>query len=141
MELWSPAASHTYRSCDRKNEPKNGRTARTVFSLWDGGASVPVCLSFWKETFGLGKAALRTLTKSATSYKLAEYKNKGQKNTEKESMCREFIATVPRHYSHFSVSSCNEYVDCASNALNLSLGQLAGNRGSPRGAETPSQSK
>jgi hypothetical protein len=84
-------------------------------------------LSFWKETFGLGKDALRTLTNSATSYKLAEYKHKGQKKTEKETMCREFIATVPRHYSHFSVSSCNEYVDCASNALNWWRGPLERN--------------
>ena len=64
---------------------------------------------------------------SLKSYKLAEYRSKGQIKTEKESLCREYIASVPRHYSHFSVSSSNEYVDCASSALNWWRGPLESN--------------
>jgi hypothetical protein len=47
--------------------------------LWDGDVKVPVCITFWKETFVLGRAAIETLLKSANSYKLAEYRSKGQK--------------------------------------------------------------
>ena len=123
-ELWNPAVSHAYSQCGRKNEPRNRRKARTVYRLWDGVVNVPVCISFFKETFGLGKDGLKTLAASAGNFKLAAFKSKGRRKTEKELMCREFIASVPRHYSHFSVSSSNEYVDCASSALNWWRGPL-----------------
>ena len=90
-ELWNPAASHTYASCGRKNEPINGRCSRTEYMLWDGDVKVLVCVTFWKETFGLGLRALRTLVRSANSYKLAEYRSKGQKKNGKR-------VTMPRIY-------------------------------------------
>jgi hypothetical protein len=36
----------------------------------------------------------------------------------KESLVREYVGTIPRHYSHYSMSSTSEYVDCASSTLN-----------------------
>jgi hypothetical protein len=42
----------------------------------------------------------------------------GQKDTGKKQLVRAYIDTVPRHYSHYTTSSTNEYVDCASSALN-----------------------
>ncbi len=42
----------------------------------------------------------------------------GQKDTEKKKLVRAYIDTVPRHYSHYTTLSTNEYVDCASSALN-----------------------
>jgi hypothetical protein len=94
-ELWNPAASHTYTSCGRKNEPKNGRCSRTEYMLWDGDVKVPVYVTFWKETFGLGLRAIRTLLKSANSYKLAEYRSKGQKKRKKSHYAANILPVYP----------------------------------------------
>jgi hypothetical protein len=88
---------------------------------------VEVCSTFWANTFGIGESALKHLRKLATLLFFPARSNRkgesilrwgGQKNTGKEQLVRAYIDTVPRHYSHYNTSSTNEYVDCASSALN-----------------------
>ena len=86
-----------------------------------------VCSPFWANTFGIGEGALKHLRKLATLPFFPARSNRkgesilrwgGQKHTGKELLVRAYIDTVPRHYSHYTTSSTNEYVDCASSALN-----------------------
>lgn len=43
---------------------------------------------------------------------------KGRKPTHQRALVLEYMETIPRHYSHYSMSSLHEYIDCASSILN-----------------------
>ncbi len=48
----------------------------------------------------------------------------GSKKSQREQLVRQYIATVPRHFSHYSPTSSSEYVQCASSCLNWWKGPL-----------------
>ena len=43
---------------------------------------------------------------------------KGRKPTHQRALVLEYMETIPRHYSHYSMSSLHEYIDYASSILN-----------------------
>jgi hypothetical protein len=43
------------------------------------------------------------------------FQYKGKKRTHKKALVLEYMETIPRHFSHYSLSSLHEYIDCALN--------------------------
>ncbi len=43
---------------------------------------------------------------------------KGTKSTDKKGLVLEYMESIPRHFSHYSLSSLHEYIDCASSIFN-----------------------
>ena len=48
----------------------------------------------------------------------------GSIKSPREQLVRQYIATIPRHFSHYSPTSTSEYVACASSCLNWWKGPL-----------------
>ena len=126
---WDPQASHTCDNCNRRNMPRNGGVKRFLYYLHTGDVRVRVCKNFFTNTFGLGRRSckeMRTHCEVAvlppTAFSWGGSTQKG-----KEALVRRYIDTMPRHYSHYTTSSTNEHVDCASSALNWWMGPLEKN--------------
>jgi len=118
--LWDPVLPHTYTNCNRRNEPLHGgRLKLRLFVKWENGV-VEVCKKFWCNTFGIGGRSFARLDSFSTQAFLPPnaFAWGGSVKSAKESLVREYVGTIPRHFSHYSMSSTSEYVDCASSALN-----------------------
>ena len=120
--LWDPPACHTYRKCNRRHELRNDSVRRTKYYLHDGQGMVEVCSAFWRNTMDIGEASQKKLAAFSRSCCVLPPKSfswGGSSKTNKENFVLEYLATVPRHFSHFSVGGTFEYVDCAASIAQL----------------------
>ena len=101
--LWNPPASHNYRDCLRRGEPRNGGTKRYRYYLQCGDARVRVCVKFWLNTFGIGRDTKRRMQAlcAAGVLPVTAFSWGGLIATGKKRLVLEYIDTVPRHYSHY----------------------------------------
>ncbi len=125
-DLWNPQHDHMYDECRRRREVQHGSYYVKQLHLLSKGSSYPVCTQYFKNTFGLGDAVFNNLYKHCGSSILPKEKFTcaGSKKSLREQLVRQYIATVPRHFSHYSPTSTSEYVQCASSCLNWWKGPL-----------------
>ena len=119
-ELWNPRENHTYRTCNRREEQRNGAKYTTKYYLPGGGGLVEVCSSLWRNTLDIGRKAQSRLKHHSKQYLELPpdaFSWGGSSHSEKERLVLEYVASVPRHFSHFTIGGTFEYVDCASSAL------------------------
>lgn len=118
--MWSPQTSHTLQNCRRRNEPRNGHTYVYKYFLYDEGGAVEVCAPFWRDTFCVSQKTQLKLARFSSGFQLppGAFTWGGSTKSNREVIVLEYMASVPRHFSHFSMCSTHEYVDCASSALN-----------------------
>ena len=125
-ELWNPPNDHIYNDCFRRREVQHGSYYVKQLHLLSNGISYPVCTQYFKKTFGLGCTVFNKLYKHCGCSILPKEicTSAGSKKSTREQLVRQYIATVPRHYSHYSPTSTSEYVQCASSCLNWWKGPL-----------------
>jgi hypothetical protein len=125
-ELWNPPNDHIYNDCFRRREVQHGSYYVKQLHLLSNGISYPVCTQYFKKTFGLGCTVFNKLYKHCGCSILPKEicTSAGSKKSKREQLVRQYIATVPRHYSHYSPTSTSEYVQCASSCLNWWKGPL-----------------
>jgi hypothetical protein len=107
--LWQPANSHRCSNCHRRGEPLNGSKHKTIYTLQN---------LFWQITFGLSRDATRKLRIFRDfTLPVGSCTWRGRRTRDKARLVEARKNPVPRHYSHFSMTSTHEHVDCASSAL------------------------
>jgi len=125
-ELWSPVEDHRYVECRRRDEPQHGAHFVKQLHLVAKGIQYTVCRDFFIKTFGLSTWVYKHLVKHSGSSLLPKerFTREGSSKSNREQLVRSYIATIPRHYSHYSPTSTSEYVQCASSCLNWWKGPL-----------------
>jgi hypothetical protein len=98
-ELWRPQESHLYSECGRRDEVQHGTFSKNEVYI----AGYCVCVPYFCNTFGLSKKVYFKLIKHAgASYLPPIFSHGGSIKSNMERHVREYIATIPRHYSHYS---------------------------------------
>ena len=124
--LWNPQHDHMHEDCLRKGEAQHNAYFVKELHLCAKGKCYTVCTQFFRKTFRLGSFVFNELFKHSGSSSLPKTKftRVGSKKSQREQLVRQYIATVPRHFSHYSPTSSSEYVQCASSCLNWWKGPL-----------------
>jgi hypothetical protein len=124
--VWNPQHDHMYTDCLRKAEAQQSSYLVKELHLCAKGVCFTVCTQFFIKTFRLGSFVFNELFKHSGCSTLPKNKFSriGSKKSLREQLVRRYIATVPRHFSHYSPTSSSEYVQCASSCLNWWKGPL-----------------
>ena len=125
-EEWNPPDDHIYETCLRRGEIQHGTHFVKQLHLLANGNCYNVCSQFFMQTFGLSTWVYKHLVKHIGKSILPKerFTRSGSVKTNREQLVRQYIATIPRHFSHYSPTSTSEYVQCASSVLNWWKGPL-----------------
>ena len=123
---WNPPNDHVYSNCNRRDEVQHGTYFGTEVHLPINGCPHRVWPPFFWSTFGISKRTYSHLLEYAGASRLPKdkFSRGGTIKSSREQLVRLYIATIPRHFSHYSPTSTSEYVACASSCLNWWKGPL-----------------
>lgn len=121
---WEPSKTHNSKSCGHRDDVCAGaaRAEQAEYWLWTSEhGDVRVCRDFYRDTWGISHHKLKRMLDIGPCFELPPdaFVWGGRKPSEMMQLTLEYVMSLERHFSHYSMSSTTEYTDAANSVLQL----------------------